>query len=204
MLSWLSTALMGAGAFVATNLDDLLILGLLFASPAFRNSAVVGGQLLGMLILTGTSLLGAAGGRLLPDAVVGLLGLLPLAYGVKMLRAPEDQEEVAAEHALAEALPRGILTVTAMTVANGGDNLGVYIPLFTTHEGLEVAMMASLFMLLTLVWCALGYGLVSHPELKPRIEKYGHRILPWVLVVLGLSILLESFWIGPALNPGAR
>jgi len=198
MMSWLSTSLMGAGAFVATNIDDLLILGLLFASPAFRNSAVVAGQLLGMLILTGASVVAATGGRLLPEYLVGLLGLLPLAYGIKMLRAPEDEEEVAAEHAVADALPRGLVTVTAMTVANGGDNLGVYIPLFTASDGLEVALLAAIFMGLTVVWCGLGYGLVSHPELKPRIERYGHRILPWVLVVLGMSIMAESLW--PALT----
>ena len=78
-----AAAALGAGVFVATNLDDVFLLLAFFSDPRQRVAHVVLGQLLGMAALTAASLLAALGALVVPAAYVGLLGVLPLAIGVK-------------------------------------------------------------------------------------------------------------------------
>jgi cadmium resistance protein CadD (predicted permease) len=64
------------------------------------------------------------------------------------------------ERGLEERTHSQILAVASVTVANGGDNLGVYIPLFA-NEPKSIGMYAALFALLTAIWCAVGYAWFS-------------------------------------------
>ena len=85
-----------------------------------------------------------------------------------------------------------MLAVAAVTIANGGDNLGIYTPLFATRTGPEVALLIAVFAILTGVWCLLAHGLVNHPALGAPIRRYGRRVLPFVLMGLGVLILYEA------------
>ena len=82
------------------------------------------------------------------------------------------------------------LAVAFVTAANGGDNLGVYIPLFTRQLS-WIPIYVAVFAVLTTLWCAAGYWLVNHPVLG-RIRRYGHVALPFVLIGLGLHILWDA------------
>ena len=81
--------------------------------------------------------------------------------------------------------------VALITMANGGDNLGVYIPLFS-RELPWVPVYAGVFAVMTGVWCTAGHWLVHHPILGARIRQYGHVALPFVLIGLGLHILSSA------------
>ncbi len=74
--------------------------------------------------------------------------------------------------------------------ANGGDNLGVYVPLFARTPA-AIAEYATVFMGMTLLWLALAHGLVRHPLLGQRIRRYGHLLSPLMLIALGIGILEE-------------
>ena len=76
-----------------------------------------------------------------------------------------------------------------MTIANGGDNLGVYIPLFASDPRMT-PLCAAIFAGMTALWCGLGYWLVHHRSLGEPIRRDGHRISPFILIGLGLYILL--------------
>ena len=78
-----------------------------------------------------------------------------------------------------------------VTVANGGDNLSVYVPLFASDLRLIPAY-AGVFAIMTGVWCALGYGLVNNPWAGKHVRRYGHLALPFVLVGLGLYLLSDA------------
>ena len=82
-----------------------------------------------------------------------------------------------------------VLAVAAVTVANGGDNLGVYIPLFAA-EPYAIPAFALIFGVMTALWCALARVLIGHRILGESIRHYGHWVLPLVLVALGIYILL--------------
>lgn len=49
-----------------------------------------------------------------------------------------------------------------------------------------------MFFLLLAVWCVIGYYLSSHPLVARTLDRYGHLIVPFVLIGLGIYILYES------------
>jgi cadmium resistance protein CadD (predicted permease) len=85
-----------------------------------------------------------------------------------------------------------ILSVTAITIANGGDNISIYVPLYATLTSSGKATMTIVFLLMTALWCLLAIYLSNHPMIKKSVEKYGHIFTPFVFILLGIYILFES------------
>ena len=82
-----------------------------------------------------------------------------------------------------------------LTIANGGDNLSVYIPLFATQRAFIVVYLL-IFAFLTGVWCLLGYYLTHHPRFRQRLKKYGRILVPFILVGIGLKVLASALFNG--------
>ena len=76
----------------------------------------------------------------------------------------------------------------ASTLANGGDNLGVYIPLFASAPE-TIPLYGVVFALMTGLWCFVGYLLANNRVVGEHVRRYGHAVLPFVLITLGLWIL---------------
>ena len=139
----------------------------------------------------------------MPEGWIGLLGFVPLSLGIGKLVALRHREPPEAENAAGQlargrvghAAGRGrlsqLLAVAGVTIANGGDNLGVYIPLFARDLSL-VPVYVLVFAAMTGVWCLAAHTLVSSALLGSRIRRYGHIVLPLVLIALGLYILSGS------------
>ena len=172
------------GMFAATNVDDLLLLALYFGrgGPGWR---VVAGQYAGFAAILGVSVLGALGAGLLPEAVLPYLGLVPLALGLRaawrLWRSRDDDD----------APPPGLPTVAgvaAVTFANGGDNIGVYVPVFATSGLLWVY--AAVFLALVGVWCAAGRFLATRAPVARALARWGHVLLPVVLIGIGVAVLV--------------
>ncbi len=81
-----------------------------------------------------------------------------------------------------------IASVVLVTVANGGDKIGVYTPSFAVRSGGQVAIIALGFVVMTGLLCMLAHRMVSHPRLGTPLRPYGHVFAP--LVLIGLSILI--------------
>ena len=188
----LSTLVVSAVAFASTNVDDIFVLLGFFADPAFRARHVVIGQYLGISALVAASLVCSLIAFVIPPSYLGLLGLLPIGIGVKKLwearRGKEDSQE--AGHPAPGA--HKILAVAAVTVANGGDNIGVYVPMLATQSRDETLVLIGVFAAMTGLWCLVAHFLVSHRALGGPIRRYGQRLLPWVLIAIGIAILLEN------------
>jgi cadmium resistance protein CadD (predicted permease) len=82
--------------------------------------------------------------------------------------------------------------VTLLTIANGGDNLGVYISLFSIQRSI-IPFFTLVFALMTALWCVLGYYLTSHRVFGDQIKRYGRFIVPFVLIGIGLNVLSHGF-----------
>lgn len=181
-------------AFVSTNLDDLFILTLFFGNRKFREREIVTGQLLGITTLILISLAGSLLGLLVNKAYIGLLGLFPLYLGIRsawtLLKkepatgAPQQKDETKSKS--------NALTVAGVTIANGGDNIGIYIPLFAALSWPGKVSMIAVFMMMTLLWCLAAKYFTQHPRIALLADRYGHRVNPVVLIALGLFILHES------------
>jgi cadmium resistance transport/sequestration family protein len=192
----------GLGAFAATNLDDIVILLLLFSqvNSVFRRRHIVIGQYLGFFILVLASLPGFFGGLVVPQAWIGMLGIVPIFIGVSRLWH-SDIDEVDNETMTLEAAPQtpiaGLLSpqayaVAAITFANGSDNLSIYVPLFASCSWGRLLIILTVFFLLVGVWCYAAYRLTCVPAIAQTLTHYGNLLVPFVLIGLGIMILIDS------------
>lgn len=181
-----------AGVFAGTNVDDLIILTVLFlaarASGRPRPWQVWAGQYAGIGVLVLVSALAALGLTLVPDRWVGLLGLVPIALGVRGLvaavrRSGDDDAPVVAGSAVA---------VAGVTIANGADNIAVYTPLFRTIGVGRTVVTIVVFAALVAVWCLAASWLGSHRRVIAAVGRYGHWLVPLVFIVIGVVIIAES------------
>jgi len=100
-----------------------------------------------------------------------------------------EEHKIQDKERLAERrLHSQILAVAGVTIANGGDNLGAYIPLFASTPN-AIPVYASVFAAMTAVWCMFGYLLVNNRFASSVIRRYGRVTLPFVLIALGLYIV---------------
>jgi cadmium resistance protein CadD (predicted permease) len=172
-----------------------------FADSRLNKRSVVGGQFLGMGAVILLSVAGALLAWAIPLGWLGLLGFVPLGLGLARLPGlfrrnrggvdPDERLAHAQEDRLERRLGSQSLAVAAVVVANGADNLGVYIPLFAAERE-SIVLYLVLFSLLTAVWCVLAYRLVKLPRIDRVFRRFGHLLLPFVLIALGLRILSGS------------
>jgi cadmium resistance protein CadD (predicted permease) len=189
----------GLAAFVSTNIDDIFLLAAFFADSRLRRRSIVVGQYLGIGALVLASALAALLALALPAGWVALLGCVPLFLGIRMLlalRADTGDGECGGDEPHSREwwigakpnLRSQALAVAGVTIANGGDNIGVYVPLFATAPD-AIAAYALVFAVMTGIWCVLGFALVNNRILGATIRRYGQAILPVVLIALGIYIL---------------
>jgi cadmium resistance transport/sequestration family protein len=180
-------------AFVSTNIDDIFILILFYGNRTFKNREILTGQLLGISSLIVISLIGSLVGLLIDQAYVGILGMVPIYLGAKAIWRIFKKENN--DHQTGNQRVEGknhILTVAGVTIANGGDNIGIYVPLFASVTWTGKVTMVMVFLAMTFFWCATAKYLTRHPYVAKTVDKYGHLITPFVLVLLGIYILYES------------
>lgn len=176
-------------AFISTNLDDLVMLVAFFAVPSCRPTQIVIGQFAGMAALIGLSFLCAWLTAIVPSAWLGAFGLLPISIGVRdLLRFWRDTEQ----EPNGKTSAANLTTVTLVTIANGGDNLGLYVPLFSVHSTAEVVFFAAVFMALTALWCVIAHGLARRRGDGVAVRRRTRAILPYVMIALGAYILIKT------------
>lgn len=189
-------------AFTATNLDDIVLLMLLFSQVDLRLQGwhIVFGQYLGFTVLILASLPGFFGHFILPTPWLGLLGILPIILGLRHLLDPDPANSIPVDSpvsSLVQPTPTRLLSpqvygVAALTIANGSDNIGLYAPLFANCTGIKLSIMVILFFGLVGCWCYLAYQLIRLPAVAQSLMQYGHSCIPYLLIGIGVMILWDS------------
>ncbi|MEH2195694.1 MAG: cadmium resistance transporter [Nostoc sp.] len=195
-------------AFIATNIDDIIILLIFFSQVDvnFRPRHILLGQYLGFAAIIIASLPGFFGGFIIQREWIGLLGLLPIVIGVQQLLS--RKEETATVQTVSSDFSQSTPTnpvlafilsvlhpqtykVAAVTIANGGDNISIYIPLFAGHDLASLGVILSIFFIMVGIWCAIAYFLSLQPTIANILNRYGQAVVPFVLISLGLFIMYE-------------
>ena len=180
-----------AGLFAVTNIDDIVLLAL-FSAQGARLRTLAAGQYLGFAGILAVAVAAAFGATFLPESLLPWLGLLPLALGVKAgVRAWQQRDDDDEEREVRAGGP-GILGVAAVTFANGGDNIGVYVPVFATAGTGGMAVHVVVFLVLVAVWVVAGRFLATRPVIARALSRWGHVVLPVVLIGIGVLILAEG------------
>lgn len=191
----IGTIAAAVGLFAATNIDDVVVLTVLFLASTRGTLAgwkVVVGQYAGFIALVAISVLAAAGLTIVPDKWVGLLGLIPLGIGlvglVRALRRRGDDDDD--DDSVVRA--GGVLGVAGITIANGADNISLYTPVFRTTPIPDTVVTIAVFLVLVAVWCLVARFVGTNKTVTEALEKIEHWLVPAVFTGLGLYILIES------------
>ncbi|APG67427.1 CadD family cadmium resistance transporter [Lactobacillus delbrueckii subsp. lactis] len=200
------TIISAIGVYISTSIDYLIVLIILFAQLSQNKQKwhIYAGQYLGTGLLVGVSLVAAYVVNFVPEAwMVGLLGLIPIYLGIRFAIVGEGEEEE--EEEIIERLEQSkatqlFWTVTLLTIASGGDNLGIYTPYFASLDWAQTLVALLVFAIGVIIFCELSRVLSSIPLISETIEKYERIIVPLVFIPLGLYIMYESGTIETFLN----
>ena len=182
--------------YSGTAVDLLIILMLFFAKRKSRKDIIniYLGQFLGSVSLIFLSLLFAFVLNYIPSKeILGLLGLIPIFLGLKVLFLGDSDGEAIAKDGLRKDNKNLIFLVAMITFAScGADNIGVFVPYFTTLNlaNLIVALLTFLIMIYLLVFSA--QKLAQVPSVGETLEKYSRWFIAIVYLGLGIYILIEN------------
>jgi cadmium resistance protein CadD (predicted permease) len=164
---------------------------LLFSTPGLPARNVIIGQFLGIVFLVIITATAALLVLVIPLFVIGLMGLIPIGIGIKKLT---ERRGMTKEINKLKLEYLSFISVAGITIANGGDDIGVFTPLFAKYStSAEVIILVMLFMILTGIWCLITHYFIKHPFVASRINRLSHIMSPLALIGLGLYIILDSF-----------
>lgn len=195
------TIISALAVFISTSIDYAVILTIILSQTRTKKNEghVAGGLYLGTAILVIVSLVAAFVLNYIPeDWMIGFLGLIPLILGIRVaISRGKEEEEEGEEKEIVEKLESRkstqlFWTIALITIASGGDNLGIYIPYFATLSAGEIATALIIFAISTAVLFFLGKRLSTIPFIHSTLEKYEKLIVPIVYIALGVFIMIES------------
>jgi cadmium resistance protein CadD (predicted permease) len=190
----LETAGLAILLFITTNIDDVFILLAFFADPKYRTRDIVAGQYLGIAALVAASAAISIAALMVPSTYIGLLGLLPILIGLQKLVAltkgdsAEDEEHIDTKNFGAG----NALTIAAVTIANGGDNIGVYTPVFATSAFADLMIIVVVFAVLVAALVGFAHYVVNHPRIGAGVRRYAHIAVPFALIAIGVFVLYDA------------
>ncbi len=202
-----------AAAFVGTNVDNCVVtMAMVAGAPLERAHRIAAGQVIGFAVLVAVSAAAAAVLFEFSTAVVGLLGLVPLAIGVRGLVAlvrahPEPEVKPRVEPTGGgrrrwpwrggttgerRAVGRSFTAAALVTIAAGGDNLAVYIPLFRVGGATNVGAIVVAFVVgeVLVTWLILTGG--RHPKARSVMLRLGHLAVPVLLCCIGVLVMVQA------------
>ena len=189
-------------AFVGTNVDNCLVtMGMVAGAPLERAHRIAAGQVLGFALLVAVAAGAAAVLFEFSAAAVGLLGLVPLAIGVRGLvglRRRRVEPELGAPggrhrwRAADRGVGRSLIAAALVTIGAGGDNLAVYIPLFRVGGVTKFASIAVVFAVGEVAVTALILIGGRHPRARGLMTRLGTVAVPVLLCGVGVLVLVQA------------
>lgn len=184
-------------SYIGTSIDHIIVLILLFNQTQHRKRddlSIISAVFVGFTLIVLVSLAARFGLSLFEPEWIGLLGLIPIGLGIRVLFKPADDEKEAQEkisHSFSRHQSQ-FISVFFLMLAFGGDNLGVYIPLFASLNWLEIGVTLLIYYMLTGLMLAGAYKISEVKQINQFIEKYERWLVSGVFILLGLFILFEN------------
>ena len=191
-----STVITAAVLYTATAVDLLVILLIFFSKAKTKKQYrdIYIGQYLGSLTLIIVSLILAYILNFVPERwLLGLLGLIPIYLGLKVAIFGDDDEEYVERQLDKRGLSKLAKTVAFITIAScGADNIGLFVPYFTTLSLLELMITLFIFVILIYVLVYTAQKLSSIEGVGEIVEKYSRWFMAVIYIALGLFIIIEN------------
>ena len=183
-----------AGAFLATNLDNFALLLTFLARYRQRMLVVASAYLIGISLLGGVAYAIGHVATIVPVEYIGLLGLAPVGLGVagvfKLL------SDAPGTGSIREQSPGGSRTAFLATLAsqlgNGTDTIITFASLFADSDRVADTLIVLTFVAMMLIFLASAHYAIRHPAVEALLERYAHRITPFILIIVGTYILANT------------
>ena len=173
--------------FAATNIDDAFLLTFFFARRIPTRRIVVG-QYVGFAAIIGVSMIGARAALAIPHRWIHLLGVLPIALGIRHLfqaRRTDKEQDRANDPPIGK---ESFVSIALLTFSNGADNISVYIPFFVIGRD-ELWLVLIVYAALVALWCFVARLLGNHAPILRFVDRWGDWAATLVFVGLGIYIL---------------
>jgi cadmium resistance protein CadD (predicted permease) len=194
MYSLIAIIPIAAGAYVATNLDNFILLVSILARYRRQTTNVVAGYFVGMIIFAFTGYWIGAAASVAPVEYLGFLGIVPISIGtyelVKLRRG--GAKATADTDQFAGGERKAFMTTLISQLGNGADTIVIFGVLFA-----DSTPAADMLIILTLAAMAVtfviaGIYTVRHPALSTWIGRYAHRVMPFILIAVGFYVLANT------------
>lgn len=188
-------------SYIGTSIDHIIVLVLLFSRTDHRKSeyiSIISAVFTGFTVIILISLMARFGLQLVRQEWIGLLGLIPIGLGVRVFFRPADDEKEA-EEKISVSFSRHskpFVGVFFLMLAFGGDNLGVYIPLFASFDWSQLVLTLIVYYTLSGLMLGAAYKISEVRRINMFIENYERWIVSLVFITLGLYIMLENESVG--------
>lgn len=192
----LKTIITGTLLYASTAIDLVVILMLLFSKYRSKEQKkqIYVGQFIGSYALILVSLFFAFILHYVPAQwILGFLGLIPIAFGLKYLFSDEDEAAEVSETLEKRKDKNLIATVATITIAScGADNIGLFVPYFITLSTTEIIVTLILFTICIYLLVLIGDKFSQINVVKVFLDKFGNCIMAAIYIGIGLIIIFES------------
>ena len=184
-----------AGAFISTNLDNLLLLATMYSRYYRHPWTVTAGYFVGMNLIAAITIAVGLVGEFIPVAYLGLLGVIPMLMGVlalwKLYRHSQSAGEVDSTYAGNSVLAIFFALVT-IQLSNGADTIITFSTLYADSSSPSDFVVAPTFFTMVGIFSLLAFYSVKHPRLSYVLVRYGQYVTPFILMLVGFYIFSNT------------
>jgi len=182
------------GAFISTNLDNLLLLATMYSRYYRHPWTVTAGYFVGMNLIAAITIAIGELGDFIPLAYLGLLGVIPMMMGLlalwKLFRRSQT-DEVGSSYAGNSFLAIFLALIT-IQLSNGADTIITFSALYADSSNPSDYIVAPTFFAMVGIFACLAYYSVKHPRLSHYLVRYGQYVTPFILIFVGFYILSNT------------
>lgn len=194
MFEALTVIAVTAGAFIGTNMDNLILLVALYARFPRRTATVAAGYIAGMLLIGAVSIAVGFGGDLIRIDRLGMLGVVPIALGIMALFQLFQHKQTGESRKPSSDISTKVVFLSVLTtqLSNGADSIitfSIFLAESTVATDYLIAL-TGLGMIAIFAW--LAHFLVKHRRVTEVVDRYGHYLTPFILILVGIYILSNT------------
>jgi cadmium resistance protein CadD (predicted permease) len=181
-----------AGAFMATNLDNLVLMIGLFGRYSDLRHEVLFGYLAGMLIIGAVTFYVGKLAGYAPVQYLGLLGIVPVLIGLTEIVRLFRNKGVVHDPVVPGAGSTAVVATLLAQLGNSTDTIITYSVLFSDANDLADYLVVLSFAGMASLLALMAYLALRHPWLSRPVQLYGHYITPLILITVGMYVLSNT------------
>jgi len=194
MAEMLTIIAVAAGAFIGTNLDNLILLVALHKRYSNHSGTVTAGYLSGMMLIGAICLVIGEAGEFIPIAYLGLLGVIPILIGVNGLYQLFRDKQSGDSTSLAPGNANHTIFITVLMtqLSNSADSIITFSVLLADSADLSDHLIALTFLAMVGVFAWLALYALRHRRIRNFLDRYGNYVTPFILILVGVYILSNT------------